>query len=234
MHLYLIRHAESEVNLPTFSDPDLLDLGLTERGQRQAKALADWLPNRILQPDILYSSTLLRTRQTMEPIERAFDMQATYDHRLREIGHNTVSGEPVERGMAMSYAEYWASERPFASITNKVNGETLIHFRARIGLFLHDLLEQRASQVVLVVCHGFVIDTFLDLAYNVGPFRNCEVWTSNSGITHLQYIQHPGRERWRLHYQNRIEHLQGIGGLGLTASGEPENWQTDVASKNGA
>ena len=52
-----------------------------------------------------------------------------------------------------------------------------------------------------------------------------EVWSSNTGIAHLQLIEHPGRERWRMYFVNRIEHLAGIGGLGLTASGEPESWQ---------
>lgn len=220
MHLYIIRHGESLTNLPdAIKDGGIYDLGLTERGHAQAAALAQWLPYNILTPDVLYSSTLMRTRETTDPIEKVLGLQAIYDDRIREIGNNLPDGRPVTAEEKISYTEYWASGRPFASSTSSINGETLLHFRTRVGLFLHEIIEKHAEQVVVVVCHGFVIDTMMDTAYNVGPFRNCEVWTSNTGVTHLQYIQHPGRERWRMHYQNRVEHLRGIGGLGLTVQG---------------
>ena len=62
-------------------------------------------------------------------------------------------------------------------------------------------------------------DAIFDLVYNIGPYRPVEVWTSNTGLSHLQYVNRPKRERWRLYSQNRIEHLIGVGGLGLTAGG---------------
>lgn len=220
MHLYLIRHGESLTNLPDIADHGgIYDLGLTERGHAQAAAVAAWLPANILKPDVLYCSTLVRTRETIRPISARLDLSPQFDDRIREIGNNLPNGQPVNGEEELSYTDYWASGRPFSSSTSSINGETLLHFRTRIGLFLQDVIERHAAQTVVVVCHGFVIDTFMDTAYNVGPFRNCEVWSSNTGITHLEHIQHPGRERWRLHYLNRIEHLQGVGGLGLTAGG---------------
>lgn len=48
MHLYLIRHGQSFVNLEDWSGGNQ-DVGLTELGQRQAAALAAWLPARLPQ-----------------------------------------------------------------------------------------------------------------------------------------------------------------------------------------
>jgi len=31
-----------------------------------------------------------------------------------------------------------------------------------------------------------------------------------TGITRFEYVEHPRREMWRLHYHSRAEHLQGI------------------------
>src|SRR5690606_19594742 len=107
------------------------------------------------------------------------------------------------------YAEYWASERPFAPVTPVVDGgETMMHFRTRVGLFIEDMVQRHSDQVVIAVCHGGVIETAFDHVFNVGPFRHCEVWDSNTGLSHFEFVNHPRRESWRLHYHNRIDHLR--------------------------
>jgi hypothetical protein len=46
-----------------------------------------------------------------------------------------------------------------------------------------------------------------DYCFGIGPWPRCEIWTSNTGVTHFEYVAHPGRETWRLHEHNTIEHL---------------------------
>lgn len=219
MHLYLIRHGESTMNLPDHDDPIVRDVPLTELGHRQAQALGEWMIGRILTPDIIYCSTMRRTRETGAYIADALEMPLVFEDRIREIGNNNADHAPVEFDEQTTYNDFWASEKPFSPITTSINGESMMHFRARIGMFIHDILEKHADEIVMLVIHGFVIDAIFDLVYNIGPYRPVEVWTSNTGISHLQYVNRPTRERWRLYSQNRIEHLIGIGGLGLTAGG---------------
>lgn len=225
MHLYIVRHGESFGNIAGYEGEDGWDVALTERGHQQAAAVGPWMHENLLQPDLIYCSTMKRAQQTGKYISDAYGLPLILDDRIREIGNNFLDHTPVPPDADAKYAEYWASERPFASITPRLdNGESMMHFRARIGIFIEETVEKHRGQTVIIVCHGFVIDAFMDIAYNVGPYRNVELWTSNTGILHLQLIEHPGRERWRLHFMNRIEHLKGIGGLGITASGEPEGW----------
>jgi probable phosphoglycerate mutase len=223
VHLYLIRHGESLMNLPDWKESSIFDGGLTERGHRQAAAAAAWMYTHVLRPDVIYCSSLARTRETGAYFQQVYDIPLRYDDRIREIGNNLRDHSPVPDGLYMTYQEYWASQRPFASITNDLNGESMMQFRSRVGMFLHELLDKHRQDTVFVICHGFVIDMFFDMAYNVGPYRHCEVWTSNTGIVHFEYGRHPGQERWRLHYQNRVEHLRDIGGLGMTLNGGAEN-----------
>ena len=225
MHLYLIRHGESATNLPDWDGAGIANVSLTPKGQEQAAALGAWLPNNILRPDVLYSSTLIRTRETSAHVAKALAIEPIFDERLQEIGNNARDHSPLDDYTGLEYPQYWSSEKPYASSNSMINGETLLHFRARLGMFLHDAVEKHQGKVIVVVCHGFVIDTFVDLIYDIGAHRRVEVWTSNTGICHFQYVEHPGREHWRLHYLNRIEHLQGVGALGLTAGGSQESWQ---------
>lgn len=212
MHLYLIRHGESFVNLPGWTDFSR-DYGLTERGQAQASALRDWLPGRVPKPDVLYASTMQRAQETAEYVAAAYDnMRVMFDHRWREIGNNRLDHTPLPADGLARYGDFWATERPFSNVTPSVDaGESLMHFRARIGMALDDLILSHKKERVVVVCHGFVIDTVFDLAFNIGAFRRCEVWSRNTGITHFEYVEHPGREHWRLYRQNWTEHLSQAG-----------------------
>ncbi len=210
MHLYLIRHGESYVNLPDWQDGNR-DMGLTPRGQAQAKALAAWLKQHIRRPDALYASTMLRARETAEMVRQTYDLPLIFDTRLREIGNNRLDHAPWPSDGLPNYADYWASARPFASLTPSVEGgESMMHFRTRVGSFLEDLLELYRGQAVMAICHGFVIDMVFDIAFNIGARRYCEVWTGNTGLSHFEYIELPGRETWRLHAHNRIEHLADL------------------------
>ena len=210
MHLYLIRHGQSYVNLKEW-DGGNQDTGLTELGHRQAAALGEWMPTEIIGIDVLYASTMQRAQETASYVARAYNVSIRNDDRLREIGNNRADHLPWPSDDLPEYSDYWGSERPFASVTPaREGGESLMHFRTRIGSFVEDMIEKHRDQVVVAVCHGGVIELTFDHIFNIGPFRRCEVWCKNTGITRFEYVEHPRREMWRLHYHSRGDHLRGI------------------------
>jgi len=208
MHLILIRHGQSFVNLSEWEGGNV-DAGLTETGQRQATALAAWLPGHLPQVDAIYGSTMRRAVETVTPLAAAYGQPIAFDDHIREIGSNRLDHTPYPNDdLPKEFAAFWASEYPFAPITPLSDrGETLMHFRARVGIFLEKMVAAHGQQTVVAVCHGGVIDAMFDNMFNVGPHRRCEIWTSNTGVTHFQLVDLPGREVWRLHYQNRLTHL---------------------------
>lgn len=222
MHLYLIRHGQSFVNLEDWTGGNQ-DTGLTPLGTMQAEALAGWLPGEVEQVDALYCSTMQRARETAAPLATAYDIIIQFDDRLREIGNNRFDHTPWPSDDLPSYAAYWGSERPFASLApDREGGESLMHFRTRVGSLIEELTArhrggnrgenhgENRGENVLVVCHGGVIDLAFDHIFNIGPWRRCEIWTSNTGVAHFEHVEHPGRETWRLHYHSRVEHLREI------------------------
>ncbi len=211
MHLYLIRHGQSHINLSEW-DSGNLDEGLTELGIKQATALGKWLPQEVPSTNVIYASTMRRALETAEYLSDAYDMPIQFDDRLREIGNNRWdhSAWPNDN-LPLEYAEYWASERPFSPVTPFIeDGETFIHFRTRVGLFIEELVERHLDEIVFAVCHGGVIEAAFDHIFNIGPWRRCEVWNHNTGVTYFEYVDHPRRETWRLHYNNRMGHLQDV------------------------
>lgn len=208
MHIYFIRHGQSHVNLKEWANGNL-DEGLTDLGQAQASALATYLPREVPHVDTIYASTMRRARETAGFLAEAYDMSLVLDDRLREIGNNRLdhSAWPND-ALPSEYANFWGSEKPFSPVTPIVEkGETYIHFRVRVGLFIEDMVERHQKETVIAVCHGGVIDAVFDHIFNIGPWRRCEIWNSNTGVTCFEYVEHPRRETWRLHYNNRNTHL---------------------------
>lgn len=211
MHLYLIRHGQSYVNLKEWKEGNK-DVGLTNLGIQQAAALAAWVGKNIPTIHALYASTMSRARETAEMVSNIYDMNIFFNDRLREIGTNRYNHIPYQvDDLPQQYANYWSSEYPFASVTPSAeDGESWMHFRTRVGIFIEELVNKHREEVVMAVCHGGVVEAAFDHIFNIGPWRRCEVWDRNTGISHFEYVAHPNRETWRLHYHNRQEHLTGI------------------------
>ena len=207
MHLYIIRHGQSYMNLPDYAFGNT-DEPLTEVGLRQAAALREWLPTILPKVDAIYSSTLCRAEETAQPLGETYDIPIQLDHRLGEIGCNRIDHTPFPNDNLPNYANYWSSERPFASITPSIEqGESLMSFRSRVGSFIEELVIRHRGQIVLVVCHSRVIEIVFDHMFNIGPWRRCEIEVDHTAITYFEYVELPKRETWRLHFHNRIEHL---------------------------
>ena len=210
MQLYMIRHGQSYVNLKEW-DGGNQDTALTELGNQQAAALGRWIPGEIKKIDALYASTMKRAQETAVYVANAFDIPIIDDDRIREIGNNRHDHTPWPSDDLPEYGTFWGSERPFSSITpSRKNGESLMHFRVRVGNFMEELLEKHREDTVVVVCHGGVIELAYDHFFNIGPWRRSEVWTKNTGISRFAHVEHPSRESWRLYYHNKTEHLIGL------------------------
>jgi broad specificity phosphatase PhoE len=210
MHLYMIRHGQSFVNLDNWENGNL-DEGLTELGQRQAAALARWLVTEIPQVDVLYASDMRRAKETAAPLAEAYRLAVQYDERLREIGNNRLDHTAWPNDALPEYGDYWSSERPFSPVTPLTpDGETFMHFRVRVGIAIEEWVANHQDQVVVAVCHGGVVEAAFDHIFNIGPWRRCEVWNRNTGVTYFEYVNHPLRETWRLHYHNAVIHFEDL------------------------
>ena len=82
LQLYLIRHAESLGNIETNEELDKVTPPLSPHGAQQARALGRRFADE--KPDILYSSPLLRARQTAEGLDMKINI-------LNELAEKDVS-----------------------------------------------------------------------------------------------------------------------------------------------
>lgn len=213
MELIIIRHGQSYVNLGNWDQLDTMDTALTELGQQQATALRDWLKEQNLSADALYASTMRRTRETAQYVSEALGLDPIYDDRIREVGNSHHDGKPVdEDDLPRAYNNFRTNEAPFApTVPNVDNAESWMHFRIRIGQFVHDIYDKHKDQTVYVVAHGGVMAALFDLVFNVGAYRQCGVNTENTGWARFEYHPDQSYTDWVLHDHNRVDHLSKAG-----------------------
>ena len=206
MHLLLVRHGQSYVNLDDW-EAGYVDAGLTPLGRQQAERVGQWMAENV-RIDALYTSTMARTLETSAAITAATGIVARPDDRLREFG-TLRRWQPGAAEAKPIHTRTSGHRAPHGQISGP--GESWILFRVRVGTFLDDILTRHGNgdpeTTVVVVCHGGVIDATFDYIFNVGAHRRVEVWTHNTGIVHWEYAPDSGREPWRLHAHGMVHHL---------------------------
>lgn len=209
MHLFLIRHGQAHSNLETWRELDNMDAALTDLGHQQCATLRDWMRAKEITADALYSSTMVRTRETTVYVQEALGLEPIFDDRIREGSNNFIDMQPIPwQQLPREFRDFDAGDRPFEGIaTEGDHPESWTHLRLRVGEFMDEIMRKHVEETVYVVCHGGVIAATLDNVFNAGVYRHAAVHSENTSWTHLYMRPEPSLQRWVLLGQNRIDHL---------------------------
>lgn len=143
---YILRHGEAISNVKQIvsSWPEKFKNPLTGKGKRQVKEAAGKLLNKHI--DLIFSSDLLRTKQTAEIVGRALKIKPKFNKRLREVGFGNLNGRPAEELLYLSFEK----ERLKNSFQK---GETYENVLKRVSEFLKDIDKKHKSKNILIVSH---------------------------------------------------------------------------------
>lgn len=200
MKLLIIRHGESEADLLDVHE-GRADFSLTERGHRQADAMAAFVAEKYHITKI-YSSTLKRAYQTAVHLSEASGAELTTDDNLMEFNNGLIAG--LDR---KTVEEKYPIIPDIPVHESVYEQESVLEFRFRADYILSEILsENPADSTVAVITHGGMINqlyrSFLRLPNDCGLFWN----TGDTGI-HEWVISNGTR---RIVYSNRTAHTQGI------------------------
>jgi probable phosphoglycerate mutase len=156
MDLVLIRHARPHriEDAGTPADPELTDLG-----HRQAEAMARWLADEHF--DALYTSPMVRARQTMAPLERAMEMTADVVEGVKEYDAKSPEYIPIEDLKA-------DKDRWHDFLTNHVQ-EDRTDFGRLVVATIEELIGRHRGDRIAVVCHGGVVNVWAAHILGLGP-----------------------------------------------------------------
>lgn len=179
----LLRHGET-------AQPDVFhgaesDVGLSERGRRQAAAIAPVLAAE--RPAAVVSSALRRARETAEPIAAACGVRLQIEPRLHERRVGSLSGTPASSSNDAwrDVLDRWkAGDVGYAS----PGAESFRDIQERLLPVWDDLTRRFSGQTSVIVAHGVLIRVlFISLFAQFQPFAWHSIGITNVAINELRW-----------------------------------------------
>ena len=172
------------------------DVPLDARGLVQAEQAAPVLAE--LAPSAIYSSDLIRARQTAEPLAKACGLRVVTDPRLREIHVGSWEGLSIEEALAAMgprEAKRWLAGE---DVRRSPTGETVSEVGERAGAALDEIgLAAPDGSTVIAVMHGLAARAAVCWLSGF-PI---ETWKRLSGLHNCGWIiveRHRTGDYWRI------------------------------------
>lgn len=185
VEIMVVRHGQSEADILNRCE-GRADYALTDLGEQQARLLAQWI-HRSYALDAIFSSTLIRAKQTAAAIAELTHVPVAYDSDLMEQHNGVIAGMLREEAL-IKYPIPVGGRKRHDAIEG---GESEVQFRARAEHFMSKLFTAVDSrpelQRVCIVSHGGTISmlfrSFLNLPYHSEIFLP----TGDTGVHLWEY-----------------------------------------------
>ncbi len=197
VNLYLIRHGRQNSTLCN------VDVELSDVGRLQAGLLKERLRNYNI--DALYSSNLLRAKQTAEIVNEALSLSHVIREELREISFGLLTGQ-TEEYIEEHFADFRAEQKMLMEDIPYPEGENGTSVYERAMPVIQEIVQSGKKNIV-VVTHGGTIRVLLAALFGKNQARRFlfGVSVENTGITQLVY--NPQQDRFYLQRFNDYAHL---------------------------
>ena len=174
----LVRHGETAWNAEGRVQGQL-DIPLNDVGRAQARATAEVLAGHDF--SAIYSSDLVRVRQTAEPTAKRLALPVAFDAALRERHYGmfeSLTYVEVREKFPMQYARFRQKDPEF----DFEGGESLRGFSQRSLQIVTALIERHAGEQIVVFTHGGVLEMVYRHARTLGLSSTRDFEIPNAGI----------------------------------------------------
>jgi alpha-ribazole phosphatase len=181
MHLYLVRHGETDWNLQRRYQGQS-DIPLNQTGIQQAHKIAGRLSKGEIHA--IYSSDLSRARETAEQIAQPHKLKVTADARWRELSFGDWEGLAYPEIQTQAPDELTLWESDFTRYAPP-HGETLTQLAGRVLSAFEELRALHAEQTILIVSHGGPLQVLLCHALGIDFQRHWQFPISKTALSVL-------------------------------------------------
>lgn len=200
----LVRHGETTWNAEKRIQGQI-DIGLNAAGLVQAQAAANWLTGQPV--TALYSSDLLRARQTAERIAARLNLLPKFRPAFRERRYGFFEGLTYDESRARYPADYHSFETRDPEFVIPFGGESLQQLSARVSDGLSQLVAEHFGEMIVVVTHGGVLDIVNRLVRGNALSSPRDFLIPNAGINWVSVCG----GSWRLDTWGGTSHLSMFG-----------------------
>jgi len=192
MKLYLLRHCGTDCNKKHVLMGHSLDPKINRHGKLEAKIVSKKLS--LINFDVVYSSDLLRARQTTKEIMRYQSCPVKYVKALRGKNMGIFEGKPRS-----AYDRYLRKGGGCGTNRRIPGGESHEDTFKRVTDFLKKTYKKHKEHTVLFSSHGGANREILRYIYNIPVGKNGKLIkrVPNSSLTIIQFHK-DGRHRVKI------------------------------------
>jgi len=198
--LCIVRHGETAWNAEHRVQGQL-DIPLNEIGLRQAQAVGGALKDERF--DAIYSSDLVRARQTAYPISNLLSLEILPEKDLRERHYGIferLTYAEVKVRYPEDYARFEARDPDYAFRT----GESLTDFSARSIAAVSKLVKRHEGESILVFTHGGVLDKLYRFITGLPISAQRNFGIPNAGLNRIELTL----SGWQIRSWADVAHLE--------------------------
>ena len=198
--LCIVRHGETAWNAEHRVQGQL-DIPLNEIGLRQAQAVAGQLKEERF--DAIYSSDLVRARQTADPIAYFLSIKILLEKDLRERHYGIferLTYAEVKARYPEDYARFEARDPEYAFRT----GESLRNFSARSISIITRIANSHPDKSILVFTHGGVLDKLYRFITGLPLSAPRDFGIPNAGLNRIELTP----AGWQVRAWAEVAHLE--------------------------
>lgn len=153
---FILRHGQSIKNKKRISAgwPEVFYSPLTEKGKKQIKEAAKKIKKKKI--NLIFSSDLLRAKQTALIVGKKLGLKPKFDKRLREVNYGIFNGKTINET-----GRFWDKERKLGPIKYyskrfKIplpGGENYADIERRMLGFIREIEKKYQEKNILIVGH---------------------------------------------------------------------------------
>jgi broad specificity phosphatase PhoE len=182
--LYFIRHGESEANTLSVISNRESPFGLTALGKEQAAILADRLKD--VPVTAIFSSPILRAKETAEILSQSFHLPYQITEALREYDCGILEEKSDEESWKLhsEIARDWTLNRNH--LRKPDGGESYLEIKKRFLPFVESFTNNGSHEEthILLISHGGLLQLMLpEILFNID-----HTFARSHGIRHTQCI----------------------------------------------
>lgn len=181
--LYLIRHGETEWNA-TSKVQGTTDIRLNDKGRMQAEQVAKRLASENI--SVLYTSSLLRAKETAEKISKELNIEPKELHEFREICLGPWQGLTIDE-IKENYSDHFKIYREKPSEFSMPGAETFIQVAERFCNAINGIVAENKGKNIVVVSHGAAIKAAVISILGIDIDHYNKFRTDNASISILQF-----------------------------------------------
>ena len=196
---FIMRHVESCAQVMdkriTICWPEKIHCSLTDKGREEVKKAAKKLTKKEI--NLIFSSDLLRTKQTAEILAKELKVQLIFDKKLREFNTGIFNGKETKL-----FWEYLNKQKNRLEAKPE-KGESFMAVRKRMHDFIKEINKKYNNKNILIISHELPL-SFLQKTLQGWPLEKILEWRTEKNrirtgqLRQIKFVDLPYNKKMEL------------------------------------